>query len=665
MAKTWDESMEWLEADGIGGFACGTAAGTRTRRYHGLLLVATKPPIRRYMLVNGFDAWLETPVGVFALWAQRYAPDILAPDVPKRRLDSFQYLPWPRWEYSLSDGLAIVHELFVPIHTQSVVLTWRLLTNRPNIRLCVRPLLSGRNYHHLHRANDVFRFDAECNGERVRWQPYADVPAVNAITNGCYKHQPYWYYNFQYNDERARGLDHTEDLAAPGVLEFNLSRGEAALILATDAPANNKLLMPNSTAMLVRGLREAEAARRKAFASPLLRAADAYFARRGGGQTLIAGYPWLTDRGRDTFIAMRGLCLATGRLDDARDILIEWSDAVSDGMLPNCFVDEGEDPEYNSVDASLWFIVVVGEWQKAMAAAGRKPSPSDVERLNRAVNAILMGYARGTRYGIRVDDDGLLHCGQPGTQLTWMDARQNDTAFTPRIGKPVEVQCLWLNALALGAERDPNWRRLYDRGARTFGQRFWNEASGCLYDVVEPDGDADRVDASFRPNQIFSVGGLPIALLEGERARRMVDSVERTLLTPLGLRTLAPGERGYAGRYEGGPLERDAACHQGAVWPWLIGPFVEAWLRVRGATVDAKREARLRFLHPLHAHLEEAGLGHISELADAESPHAPRGCPFQAWSLGELLRAEKLTCVDVDSPPVIGLGKKTPAPAPI
>lgn len=643
MTQLWDQSMEWLEADGLGGFASGTALGPRTRRYHAVLLVATAPPTGRFVLVNGFDAWLETSVGAFALTAQRYTPDVLAPDLPKRRVESFRHEPWPRWEYSLSDGLSLVHELFVPKHTQAVALTWRLLTNRPNIRLCVRPLMSGRDYHSLHYANGNFRFDGEVSGERVRWRPYPGLPAIHAISNGQYKHQPNWYYRFQYDEERARGLDFVEDLAAPGVLEFDLSRGEAALIFASDAPVNNKLLAPTSAAMLMRGLRDAEETRRKAYESPVLRAADAYIARRGGGKTLIAGYPWFTDWGRDTFIAMRGLCLTTGRLDDARDILVEWSDTVSDGMLPNRFPDRGEDPEFNSIDASLWYVVVVGEWLSAMQAAGRAVNSGDSQRLQRAVNAILMGYARGTRYGIHVDDDGLLHGGLPGTQLTWMDAKSGDTTFTPRVGKPVEAQCLWLNALALGAERDPNWRRAYDKGVRSFQQRFWNEASGCLYDVVDPDDLRDTVDATFRPNQIFAVGGLPIPLLEGARARRMVDAVERTLWTPHGLRSLAPGAPGYVGRYEGGPAARDGAYHQGAAWPWLIGAFVEAWLRVRDGSAEAKQEARRRFVQPLMASLAEAGLGHVSELADAEPPHAWRGCPFQAWSLGELLRADALT----------------------
>ncbi|HET9482209.1 MAG TPA: amylo-alpha-1,6-glucosidase, partial [Candidatus Polarisedimenticolia bacterium] len=352
--------------------------------------------------------------------------------------------------------------------------------------------------------------------------------------------------------------------------------------------------------------------------------------------------PWFTDWGRDTFIAIRGLCLATGRLAEARSILVEWASAVSDGMLPNLFPDGRAEPEYNSVDASLWYVVAVGDFIRAVEATGRAPAGEDLAVLSGAVEAILDGYARGTRYGIRMDADGLLAAGVPGVQLTWMDARVGDRVVTPRIGKPVEVQALWVNALAVGAgfaiRFDPMLRAARD----SFNARFWNEARGCLYDVVDVDHRAGATDATLRPNQIFAVGGLPLALLEGARARRVVDLVEAKLMTPLGPRSLAPGEPGYAGRYEGGPGARDAVYHQGTVWPWLAGAFADAWVKVRGGTNRAKREARGRFLAPLFEHMKVAGLGSVSEIADADPPHSPRGCPFQAWSVGEAIRMDRI-----------------------
>jgi predicted glycogen debranching enzyme len=388
--------------------------------------------------------------------------------------------------------------------------------------------------------------------------------------------------------------------------------------------------------------RDAERARRAAFAHPIDRSADGYLVRRGTGWTIAAGYPWFTDWGRDTFIAMRGLCLAGGRLAEARDILVEWSGAVSEGMLPNRFPDAGDRPEYNSVDASLWFVVVVDELLRLAGDDNAVVRPGDRERLEGVVDDILRGFARGTRHGIRMDQDGLLAAGEPGWQLTWMDAKVGDRVITPRIGKPVEVQALWLNALAIGGGRAPEWRAAFERGREAFVRRFWNEERGYLNDVVDVDHVPGAVDATCRPNQILAVGGLPVKLLDSRRAGRLVDVVEARLLTPFGLRSLAREEAGYAPRYEGGPAERDAVYHQGAVWPWLMGPFIEAWVRVRGNTAAARRRARVRFMPPLLRHLESAGLGHVSELVDAEEPYMPRGCPFQAWSLGELMRVDRV-----------------------
>jgi predicted glycogen debranching enzyme len=263
-------------------------------------------------------------------------------------------------------------------------------------------------------------------------------------------------------------------------------------------------------------------------------------------------------------------------------------------------------------------------------------------RLTGAVEAILSGYAAGTRFGIGVDSDGLLRAGVAGVQLTWMDAKVGDRVITPRIGKPVEVQALWINALRIASAWSPRWGALESQARDSFAARFPDPATGGLLDVVDADHVAGRVEARVRPNQIFAVGGLPFALLDGDAARRVVDLVEARLLTPLGLRTLDPGDAAYVGHYHGDQARRDGAYHQGTAWPWLMGPFIEAWLRVRGGTEAAKTEARTRFLPPLLAHLETAGLGHVSEIVDGDAPHAPCGCPFQAWSLGELIRVRAM-----------------------
>jgi predicted glycogen debranching enzyme len=398
-------------------------------------------------------------------------------------------------------------------------------------------------------------------------------------------------------------------------------------------------------AELLNKLRDAEQKRRDQFPSALHRAADAYIAQRGKGKTIVAGYPWFTDWGRDTFIALRGLCLATGRLNDARDILLAWSAAVSSGMLPNRFPDHGEQPEFNAVDASLWFVIAVHEFLQA-AQKERLALNGDRKKLLAAVEAILDGYNQGTRFGIRADADGLLACGVPGVQLTWMDAKVGDWVVTPRIGKPVEVQALWLNALWIASQHHERWMEPLQRGLDSFQARFWNAERKMLYDVVDVNHQPGTVDASFRPNQILAVGGLPLRLIEDNRAFLIVEAVKDHLWTPMGLRSLAPGEQGYAPRYEGGVRERDGAYHQGTVWPWLLGAFIDAWVWIHRRTPAAIHEARRVYLQPVLDHLETAGLGHISEIADAEAPYTPRGCPWQAWSVGETLWLDQVVLAE-------------------
>jgi predicted glycogen debranching enzyme len=647
-------TFEWLEADGLGGFASGTSTGPRTRRYHGLLLTATTPPTGRVMLVNGLEAWVETPTGRYAISSQHYAPDVVHPD-GTRRLTAFVNDPWPRWTFTLEDGIVIEHELAVQHGAPVTALSWRLTEPRADVRLFVRPLMSGRDYHSTHHENPSFRFDATIAGERVTWQAYDGLPSIAAISNGRYTPQAEWYRNFRYQEETARGLDDLEDLASPGVFAFDLSRGAAALVLTTAAAEGSRSTDNTDTTRATDHTNDTDTARptllverifaserqRRAFPSALHRAAESFLVRRGAGKTIVAGYPWFTDWGRDTFISIRGLCIATGRLAEARDILLAWAGAVSEGMLPNRFPDQGDAPEYNSVDASLWYAIAVHDFLTIAGRVGFEVGPADQRALRSAVDAILEGYARGTRYGIRADVDSLLACGAPGVQLTWMDAKIGDCVVTPRSGKPVEVQALWLNALWIAGHWTDRWQPMLAAGTSAFRARFWNAAAGCLFDVVDVDHQPGRVDASFRPNQILAIGGLPLSLLDGACAARVVDAVESRLLTPMGLRSLAPGSPGYAPRYEGNGAERDARYHQGTVWPWLIGPFVDAWLRAHGSAESNRQEARRRFLGPLLELAARTG-GQLPEIADAEPPHTARGCPCQAWSVAEVLRLSTL-----------------------
>ena len=664
-------TREWLEADGLGGFASGTSTGIRTRRYHALLLTATTPPTGRVVLVNGLDAWVETAKGTFSLSSQCYAPDVIGGD-GAQRIEAFGWEPWPHWIFKLEDGTRIELEIFAINGEPATCLSWKLLGPRRDVKLHVRPFLSGRDYHSLHKSNPAFHFDAEVKLDRVSWQPYNDMPGVTALTNGGYSHQPNWYYNFIYEEERNRGLDCEEDLAAPGVFSWNLSEGKAALVLTTSKHAAESLPAFVKPVELLNKHRAIKQQRREQLPSLLHRAADAYIVQRIGtsnsdsvrSKTIIAGYPWFTDWGRDTLIALRGLCLATGRLGDAREILLTWSGAVSEGMLPNRFPDQPGQPEFNAVDASLWFVIAVHEFLQATQKQ-RLALNGDRKKLLAAVEAILDGYSKGTRFGIRADTDGLLACGVPGVQLTWMDAKVGDWVVTPRIGKPVEVQALWLNALWIASQHNDRWKELLQRGLDSFPARFWNAERNVLYDVIDVNHQPGTADASFRPNQILAVGGLPLRLIEDNRAFLIVEGVKDHLWTPLGLRSLAPGEPGYAPRYEGGARERDGAYHQGTVWPWLSGAFVDAWTWVHKRTPAAIREARREYLQPLLNHLEEAGLGHISEIADAEAPHTPRGCPWQAWSVGEALWLDQVVLAEPgkSARPARTVRKSAPNPA--
>ncbi|QVL31580.1 glycogen debranching enzyme family protein [Telmatocola sphagniphila] len=622
-----DNFAEWLETDGLGGFASGTVNGIRTRRYHALLLTALTPPTDRVVLVNGFEAWVETPGGSYPISSQLYGPEIVHP-TGRNRIHSFESEPWPRWVYLLEDGTQIEQEIFVVRGSATTVLRWRLLEGS-KATLFFRPLISGRDFHNLHRENPNFNFEALTETARVSWQPYESLPRIFALHNGEYEHHPDWFRNFVYVAERDRGLDSQEDLGSPGTLRWDISKKSANLILTTDS----KVSLTKAVS-----LRTRETKYRTAFESPLHRSADQFLVKRGEGQTIIAGYPWFTDWGRDTFISIRGLGLATGRFQETKQILLDWAGLISQGMLPNRFLDQpNQEPEYNSVDASLWYIVAVDELRTSCKKNSITIPKKEQQKFEEAIQAILTGYSKGTRFNIRADDDGLLAAGQPGAQLTWMDAKVGDWVITPRIGKPVEVQALWLNALKIGSKEDKQWKAMLKVGQTSFRERFWNEELGYLYDVVDVDHEKGKVDSSLRPNQIFAVGGLPLILLDKKEAAKVVQAVEADLWTPVGLRTLSPHDTHYRGHYRGGVAERDGAYHQGTVWPWLMGAFVEAWLRVGGK----KKEIDKRFLQPLKDLTHCYGLGHLAEIADGDPPHKLNGCPFQAWSLGELLRIGK------------------------
>ena len=630
-------SLEWLETNGRGGYASGTVAGANTRRYHALLLVARHPPVDRVVVVNHLEEVVEIAGQAMPLSTNLYSGAV--------HPEGYQYCaafsvdPWPTWHYA-GHGIRLVRELLCLHGRDLVIVRWRLSGDAPApVVLRVRPMLSGRDFHATQREQAGIRTEASVAEGQVVWHPYDGLPPVRAVHNGQYHHGPDWYRQVQYRIEQERGLDHIEDWWSPGECVFSLRPGTAAELVFTTE------MLP---AFDVTQAIEAERLRREEFMKsiptddPLTRrlwaATATYLVRRGARQTVVAGYPWFADWGRDTFVALPGLCLVTGRYDVARQVIEAFASYVSQGMVPNRFPDIGEQPEYNTIDASLWFVHAVDRYlhySRDLAAVRAVAWP--------AIKQILDGYRQGTRFGIRMDGDGLITGGVDGVQLTWMDVKIGDWVVTPRHGKPVEVQALWVRALAVAASLAEQFgetayaaqcREDRARATASFRERFWYRTGGYLLDVVDgPTGD----DASLRPNQIFALS-LDDQLVTDSQAKQIVQLLKERLLTPVGMRTLAPEDIRFCATYEGGVSARDGAYHQGTVWPFLLGAFVTAWVKTYGESPAVLREARL-FLDGLSEHLDEGCVGQVSEIFDGQHPHRARGCFAQAWSAAEPLRA--------------------------
>lgn len=619
-------AREWLETNGIGGFACSSIIGLNTRRYHALLTAATQPPVGRFVLLSKVEETFVVDGQRFELSANQYS-DVVHPR-GFQFLESFRLDPFPIFRYRCGD-LHLEKSVFLVQGENTVVIEYQLL-GEPAGRACtleVRPLIAFRDYHSITHANDAINRTVAIEPGMATITPYRGLPSLHFLHNaGSIDSAGLWFYNFRYDRERDRGLDFIEDLYSPFQWRFNLTLSARAKIVASTLGRDREAPTPSRRSPTG-----------DAFTTLLFRAADQFIVSRGDQKSIIAGYPWFSDWGRDTMISLPGLALVTGRYDDARSILAAWSRSSDRGMLPNRFPDSGEQAEYNTVDATLWMFHAVHEYV-------RYTRDFEFVRgvLYERLVDIIAWHERGTRYGIRVDADGLLHAGEPGSQLTWMDACVDNRPVTPRVGKPVEIQALWHNALRLMSDLASmfgdntacaRYRAMADRARKRFIQIFWNESAGCLYDGIGEDG---APDASIRPNQIFAVS-LPFPLLTGDQALHVVDMVEWELLTPYGLRTLSPRDPNYKGRYDGGPRKRDAAYHQGAAWPWLLGPFLTGYAKVHGNSEESRERAG-RFLDPLRAHLFEAGLGQISEVFDGDAPHRPSGCFAQAWSVAETLR---------------------------
>jgi predicted glycogen debranching enzyme len=624
---------EWLETNGLGGFASSTIVCANTRRYHGLLTAALRPPVGRTVLLSKLEETVLLDGQRFELSVNLY-PGAINP-TGQLYLKNFRLDPFPVFTFEIA-GVEIEKRIFMPHGENTTVIEYELL-GLGSCTLELRPLIAFRDYHSVAHANPALNREYSETPGLISIAPYRDLPRLYFAHNaGLVTRNGEWYYNFDYPRERERGLEAREDLFQPFLMQFELRPGGRATVIASTFPrraADAESLLRDE-----RVRRETErtaAPDSDPLVAELTAAAHQFLVRRGGDlHTVIAGYHWFSDWGRDTMIALPGLTLVTGRFDIARDILLAFSRAVDQGMLPNRFPDAGETPEYNSVDASLWYFEAIRKFVEYT---------SDFhfvrEDLYGAMKRILECYTAGTRYGIHCDTDGLILAGDPGTQLTWMDAKVGDFVATPRPGKPVEIQALWYNALRFTetlANRfgDPGAaKRLGDlaaQAAHSFNELFWNESVGCFYDVV----DGETRDASIRPNQLIALS-LGFTMVDPGRARRALAVVERELLTPFGLRTLSPADPKYKPQCAGTPLERDSAYHQGTVWPWLLGPFITASVRLNG---DAARDKAQVWLAAFPEHLRDAGLGSISEIFDGDAPHEPRGCIAQAWSVAEILR---------------------------
>jgi predicted glycogen debranching enzyme len=633
-------SREWLETNGLGGFASSTIIGLNTRRYHGLLVGATKPPVGRLVMLSKLEETLFIDGQSIELSANRY-PGAVHPQ-GFRYLKQFRLDPFPTFPYEVQ-GIRIEKSVFMVYGENSTVVQYELKNKQPKstkkLVLEIRPLIAFRDYHNTTHENGSINKAFSENPGLVTLTPYQGLPSLHLAHNAVkIQRTGDWYRNFEYDAERERGLDFREDLFNPLLLRFDLCADRQALTIAS-TERRDVANVDKYRLTAIRRHRDAVLSSpiEDDFARSLAAAAHQYIVARGDQKTVIAGYHWFSDWGRDTMIALPGLTLLTGKHEVARSILRTFAKHVDQGMLPNRFPDAGETPEYNTVDATLWFFE---------AARAFLEYTGDAEfvrtELYRVLADIVAWHIRGTRYGIKVDSDGLLTSGEPGVQLTWMDAKVDDWVVTPRRGKPVEIQALWYHALCImeelsrrfedGAE-EVRYRDMATAARLSFNHLFWNEKDGCLFDVL----NGSAADPAIRPNQIFAVS-LTHSMLPTDRAKSVVAKVQEDLLTPYGLRSLAPSDPHYRGRYTGGPAERDGAYHQGTAWAWLMGPFITAYVKVNGGSAASRSQAA-EWLKPLQDHLSDGGLGHISEIFDGDSPHRPCGCIAQAWSVSEVLRA--------------------------
>ncbi len=648
---------EWLVTNGLGGYASGTLAGMNTRSYHGLLVAALNPPVDRTVLVGGLVEWATYDGHRYPLSTNEYADGTVDPQ-GYLHMQSFALEGMlPVWTFALADAL-LERRIWMAYGANTTYILYRLLRGTREVQLEITPLVTYRGFHGL-SSGQGWQLGVEAEPQTATIRAFdGAVPFALMASDGQFVPGGAWWWNLKYREETERGLNDRGDLYAPGTFSTTLQRGSRfALTLTTDTSERRfeDTVYAAAAERQKQLLRTAGVEGAHPVMQQLTLAADQFIVERKPtptapgaegkahtevgtqpqqqNKTIIAGYHWFNDWGRDTMISLRGLTLATGRAADAANILRSFAQYVRDGLLPNNFPDQsGVIPGYNTADATLWYVVSVYAYSQATK------DESLVDELLPVLRNIVDAHTHGTRYHIEVDpNDGLLHAGEPGVQLTWMDAKVGDYVVTPRIGKPVEINALWYNTLrmlaafleARGDSAAAEYSAQADRVKTSFVARFKRADHPALADVVDsPAGD----DFTMRPSQIFAVS-LPFPLLVGEDAAAVVDAVGRALLTSYGLRSLSPDDPAYHGHYTGNQYERDTTYHQGPVWTWLQGAYAEAHNRVYH-----NPNAALEFLRPFEDHLRDAGLGSISEILEGDPPHLPRGCIAQAWGVAEVLR---------------------------
>lgn len=648
-------SLEWLVTDGTGSYASSTVLGCNTRRYHGLLVAAQRPPCDRTVLLSKLEEEVWIDGSPYPLSTNEY-PGCFHPEGYKH-LAAFRLTPLPEWLYSV--GGAVVRKTIVPLRgRRAFALSYRLEGSVEKAVLRMVPFIAGRGFHGLNRPVEAFEIEGGSTPQEVIVRGGERRLAVHLLPSaGDFEPRPLHYHRMTYRRELERGFDGEEELFSPGVFVVPLRKGRPFILTAsceslppTDFPAEEhreRKRLANQGS----GARGREGPRTE-LERALTLAADAFIVRSDEPTegAVIAGYPWFDCWGRDALIALEGLALVTGRFDDARAILLTLAGRIKNGLVPNFLAANPENDAFNSMDASLWFAHAVNRYH---TCTGDEDSLR--ERLYPAIRQIITAYVSGTLFGIRMDADGLVTGGDEKTQLTWMDAAVRGKPVTPRHGKAVDVNALWYNALQvaaslaahLGLSADhQQYTALAQKAQAAFNKLFWNKADGYLYDCVQ----GSFRDRRLRPNQILAIS-LPFPVLERARWQSVLSQVQKHLHTPYGLRTLAPYETEYVPGYSGGPEQRDSAYHQGTVWPWLLGPFYEAYLKANDFS-DAARAAVAEAMSSWSGHLRDAGLGSISEIFDAEPPHPAGGAFAQAWSVAELLRATRLAQSESDPQPI-------------